>query len=85
MRRYALITIAACLAGCQTSPVVVKTERVEIPVPGPVQPIPPALSQDCPPAPLAGTALSQILDRLASVEQALATCRDQLRRIRALP
>ena len=77
--------LALLLFGCASQPqFITKTETVEVPVMR-IVPVPAALTDDCQPAPLTGTSIEAILSRLASVETALADCRDQLSRIRALP
>lgn len=81
-----LIILAIAVSGCATpAPVVVtKTVTQLVNVPGAVQKVPAALSADCPPDPLAGTQVGQVLARLSSVETALAQCRIQLGAIRDL-
>jgi hypothetical protein len=44
--------------------------------------LPAELTADCAPAPLAGVVVSQVLDRHAAVEVALADCRDRMKKIR---
>jgi hypothetical protein len=70
-------------AGCCKPELVTKTvtERVEVPK---IVAVPAELTADCAPAPLKDRTLGSVLDRLSSVELALAQCRDQLGKIRAL-
>lgn len=82
MRIWLIVLLAGSCAS--TPPCAIKTERVEVKVPGPVQIIPAVLSADCAPAPLKGTTIGSLLDRLSSVENALQDCRGRLSKIRAL-
>jgi hypothetical protein len=76
--------LIACLTGCAATPTVVtKTITVEVPVER-IVPVPAPLTVDCAPAALAGTTLQGILDRLTTVEGALADCRDRMTQIRNL-
>lgn len=80
---YVILTL---LTGCGT----VRTQLVDHPYPVEIKTevtvaVPEALSKDCPPDPLASTRVGDTINRLASVELALAQCRHQLAQIRALP
>lgn len=73
------------LAGCATKTVPVD-HPYEVKVTHEVTvAVPPALSKDCQPAPLADTTIQGLVDRLAAVEVALSACRTQLGQIRELP
>lgn len=80
------LTLLLCallvLSACGNAPQVVYRDRaVEVPVPV-VQPLDPRLTADCPArtdVPQTGPlTVRQALDRLAAVEDALATCRNQV-------
>ena len=77
----AAVALGLDLAGCSRQAILDKprTIRVEVPV---VQPVDPALVADCRPLELAGTTLDALLARLASVEDCLATMRDQAAKLR---
>jgi hypothetical protein len=76
----ALLSLPAC-----TRTIYVDRPRlVEVPVPV-YTAIPAELTADCPPEPLTGTTVGDVLGRLRSVELALAQCRGQLGLIRAVP
>lgn len=77
------------LQACETVPEVVYRDRpVEVPVPV-VQKLPDRLTRDCPPdfqIPMSGAlTVDDSNKRLASLEDALVTCRMQLWEIRNLP
>ena len=81
---YVLAMTLLALAGCQSAPPpVIITKTVPVPIEVPVA-VPAALSQDCPPAALAGSSVGDVLARLAAAEAALAACRDRLAKVRSL-
>jgi hypothetical protein len=80
-----LPAMVVAVAGCCSRPPALddpRTVTVQVPV---VQSVPAALVADCVPEPLAGTTIDAVLARLVSVEDCLATMRDQAARLRALP
>lgn len=81
--RIWMLSALMSVGACQTVPRIVERPTVvEVKVPV-LQPVDPALTQDCVPADYADVAtIGAILDRLASVEECLSKLRDQLARIR---
>lgn len=82
-----LLCVLATLAGCGSAPPVFRDRVIKIPVPVRAE-LDPRLTADCEPrsdVPSSGPLpISAVLDRLASVEEALAQCRNQLSEIRGL-
>lgn len=74
------------LPGCATERVVYRDRVVEVPLPVPAK-LDPMLTADCAPEtvlpPSGSLPVSDALDRLAAVEDALALCRKQLAEIRS--